>query len=399
MEPSLNTAEMRLHVAFAKTRLTDAEKRAADGFARQITQWDRFIETASRNFSLPNIRMHLAQMDPDCVPGDVLSQVNDFANASAMRNMLLISAQRRFKENCIDPLGEIAVFFKGISLVSQYYPDLGLRPCRDIDVLVRPASLRPIVLRAIEQGYKFVVPGQADHPLVDPSEIDAALHYRNDASLLTPEGMAIDLQVKLDKYSGIFAKEDVFAQAVPVMLGGKEFLTMPPVFLFNYICHHHARHVWSRLHWLSDLDAMITSPGFDVDAAVAMAERLNQRGTVEASLEMQRLMSPTASWEEAPDTWRGLKFLELSLRNLSGDLDLEKKIGFSMKGGEFMFDWQASPRLIRRARWQHWRKVMQPTIRQYTRYPLPGGLRWLYVFPRFAHLIARTRDRASKETD
>lgn len=399
MNSSLKSAEMRLHIAFAKTRLTDEEKLAAEVFARQITDWDRFVETAARNFSLPNIRMHLSQMDPECVPEDVHTKLNEAANASAIRNMMLISAQRRFKENCLDPLDQDAVFFKGISLVSQYYPDLGLRPCRDIDVLVRPQSLRPIVLRAIEAGYLFVVPGQADHPLVEPSEIDAALHYRNDASLVSPEGMAIDLQVKLDKYSGIFANQDVFDQAIPVTLGGKEFLTMPPVFLFNYICHHHARHVWSRLHWLSDLDAMVNSSLFDRGATLAMADTLNQRGTVEASLEMQRLMSPCATWEPKPDTWRGLKFLELSLRNLSGDLDLEKKIGFTMKGGEFMFDWQAGSSLIRRARWQHWRKILQPTIRQYTRYPLPRGLRWLYVFPRLVHLIARTRDRASKEAD
>lgn len=399
MDATLNTAEMRLHVAFAKVRLSQAELFAAEGFARQITEWDRFIETAARNFSLPNIRMHLARMDPACVPAAVHDQLNTAANASAVRNMILVAAQRRFKENCLDPLGEDAIFFKGINLVSQYYPDLGLRPCRDIDVLVRPQSLRPIVLRAIEVGYRFVVPGRAERALVNPTEIDAALLYRKDASLLSPEGMAIDLQIKLDKYSGIFSNDDIFKMAVPVTLGGKDFLTMPPEFLFNYICHHHARHVWSRLHWLSDLDAMITSPEFDADATLAMATRLDQRGTVEASLEMQRLMSPTARWDAAPDTWRGLKFMELCLRNLHGDLDLEKKIGFNMKGGEFMFDWQAGAGLIRRARWHQWRKVVQPTIRQYSRFPLPRGLRWLYVFPRLVHLIARSRDRSSKEME
>lgn len=399
MDPVLKTAAMRLHIAFAKLALTDAERRVAEDLARQIDDWPEFIETAGRNFSLPNTRLHLDRMTVDTLPDTVREQLRGFANASAMRNMLLVSGQRRFKESCLDPLGVEALFFKGVSIVGQYYPDLGLRPCRDVDVLVRPEALRPIVLRAIEQGYRFVVPGQADRPLVEPSEIEAALHYRNDASLLSAEGVAIDLQVKLDKYSGIFKAEDFFAEAVPMTLGGTEFMTMPPAFLFNYICHHHARHVWSRLHWLSDLDAMITSPRFDVAEALALAERFNQRGTVEASLEMQRLMSPLAQWEEAPDTWRGLKFLELNLRNLSGDLDLEKRIGFNMKGGEFMYDWQANPEVIRRARYEHWRKMLQPTIRQYTRFPLPRGLRWLYVFPRLVHLMSRTRDRARKEVD
>lgn len=399
MDPSLNTPAMRLHIAFAKVHFTEEEQRAAETLARQVTDWDGFLETAERNFSLPNMRRHLATMDPSCVPGKVRNELQDTANASAMRNMMLVGVQQRFKEGCLDPLGAEAVFFKGIIHVGQYYPDLGLRPCRDIDVLVRAQALRPIVLKAIEAGYRFVVPGQAEHPLERPEEIDAALHYRNDACLLSPEGAVIDLQVKLDKYSGIFSDQDVFAQAVPARLGGTSYLTMPPAFLFNYLCHHHARHVWSRLHWLSDLDAMMSSPEFDPQEALALAATLHQSGTVEASIEMQRLLSPCADWTPGSDSWRGLKFLELALRNLTGDLDLEKRIGFAMKGGEFMFDWQADPALINRARRRHWRKMLQPTIRQYTRFPLPRGLRWLYVFPRFVHLMLRTHERAGRDPD
>lgn len=399
MDPSLDTPAMRLHVAFAKLALSEDERQAAEALARRITDWDSFLSTAERNFSLPNMRMHLARMSPDCVPAAVREKLQAAANASAMRNMLLISVQRKFKESCLDPLGVEAVFFKGIIIVGQYYPDLGLRPCRDLDVLVRPQALRPIVLKGIEQGYRFVVPGRADRPLVAPKEIDAALHYRNDAYLLSPEGAAIDLQIQLDKYSGIFAEADIFAEAVPARLGGTDYLTMPPAFLFNYLCHHHARHVWSRLHWLSDIDAMVTSPGFDAGAALALASKLGQRGTVEASLEMQRLMSPCASWRPETHNWRGLKFLELSLRNLSGDLDLEKRIGFSMKGGEFMFDWQADPGMIARARKQQWWKMLQPTIRQYMSFPLPKGLRWLYVAPRLFHLMNRTHERAGRDPD
>lgn len=399
MDPSLDTPAMRLHVAFAKLDFTDDERRAAEGFARRITDWEGFLGTAERNFSLPNMRMHLARMAPDCVPAAVREKLQAAANASAMRNMLLIAVQRKFKESCLDPLGVEAVFFKGIIIVGQYYPDLGLRPCRDLDVLVRPQALRPIVLRAIEQGYRFVVPGRADRPLVEPAEIDAALHYRDDAYLLSAEGAAIDLQIQLDKYSGIFAEADVFAEAVPATLGGTDYLTMPPAFLFNYLCHHHARHVWSRLHWLSDIDAMVTAPGFDAGAALALASKLGQRGTVEAALEMQRLMSPCADWRAETHNWRGLKFLELSLRNLSGDLALEKRIGFHMKGGEFMFDWQADPGMIARARKQQWWKMLQPTIRQYMSFPLPKGLRWLYVAPRLFHLMNRTHERAGRDPD
>jgi hypothetical protein len=184
MDPSLDTPAMRLHVAAAKIRLTAAEQAAIETLARQISDWDTVLDTAVRNFNLPNLRRHLSRMAPGVVPRPVLVRLKIEANASATRNLLMISAQRRFKETCLDPLGADAVFFKGVSLASQYYPDLGLRPCRDIDVLVQATALRAIVLRGIEAGYSFVVPGRTAHPLVLPADIDAALHYRKDAVLL-----------------------------------------------------------------------------------------------------------------------------------------------------------------------------------------------------------------------
>lgn len=399
MESTSESARTRLLIALAKVRLGAAEQEAATAHARRIDDWDAVIDTAARNFSLPGLRQHLATMDPEITPPEVRDRLAQSANASAVRNMLLLAAQRRFKEECLDPLDQEALFFKGINLAGQYYPDLGLRPCRDIDVLVPKGTLPRIVRKAISQGYRFVIPGQADTPLETAEAIEAALHYRTDASLLSPDGMAIDLQIKLDKYSGIFNGVDFFAEAVPMTLGGTTYLTMPPALLFNYVCHHHARHVWARLNWLSDLDAMVSAPGFDLDAVLALSSQLKQRGTVEASLELQRLMSPLASWEARPDTWRGLKFLDLCLRNLSGDVELEKRIGFNMIGGEFMYDWQVEPGLIRRARLWRWRHVLQPTIRQYTRFPLPRGLRWMYVLPRLIDVALRARDRSRKETD
>jgi hypothetical protein len=399
MEARHDTAAARLNVAFAKVDWTAEERRAAEELARGITDWDDLIDTAARNFILPSMARHLSTMDSASVPPGARDRLTEMTGSFAVRNMLLIGAQRRFKEACLDPLGVDAVFFKGPSLVAQYYPDLGLRPCRDIDILVRPATLPRIVRHAIGQGYRLVVPGRADAPLESRAEIEAALHYRDDASLLSPEGMAIDLQVKLDKYSGIFDGVDVFAEAVPMTLGGKEYATMPPALLFNYLCHHHARHVWARLHWIGDLDAMMSSDRFDPEAALALAARLRQRGTVEAAFELRRLMSPLSSWAETAETWRGLKFLELCLRNLPGDLDLEKRIGFKMIGGEFMYPWQVDADLIRRARWRRGRHILKPTIRQYTRYPLPIGLRWLYVIPRVVDLLIRARDRSRGDAE
>ncbi len=385
----------RLQLTLAKVGLSEEERARAEELARQVTDWQGLFDTAERNFSLPAMRLHLRQM-PDCVPEEVLSQLNLAADASAINNMRLIVAQKMFLQNCLAPLGVEGIFFKGISIASQYYPDFGLRPCRDIDVLLPRGTRRAVTMKAIEAGYRLVIPRKNSKPLEEKEDLEAALHYRDDANLVSEDGVVMDLQERLDKFSGIFNAVDVFDQAVPMKLGGTSFLTMPTPLLFNYICHHHARHTWSYLHWLSDLDAMVTSPGFDRAEVLSLADRLGQRGTVEGSLEMQRLMSPLASWEETPETRRGLQFLNLCLRNLPGKLELEKHIAMKLIGGEFMFDWQARPELIRRARWQHTAHILRPTVQQYIKYPLPKALRWLYVFPRLVDLIRQARMRTGR---
>ncbi len=392
----LANPDIRLQFALAKVGLNADERARVEELARQATDWNGLFETAGRNFSLPIMRRHLRQMPPGIVPEGTSEALNEAADASAIRNMELIVAQKKFVEDCLAPLGIEGLFFKGISIASQYYPDFGLRPCRDIDILLPKGSRRAVTMKAIEQGYRLVIPRNKSKALEEKEDLEAALYYRDDANLLSEDGVAIDLQERLDKYSGIFSAVDVFAQAVPMKLGGMTYLTMPTQFLFNYICHHHARHTWSYLHWLSDLDAMVTSPGFNREAALSLADELGQRGTVEGSLEMQRLMSPLASWEKTPETRRGLQFIELCLRNLPGDLALEKHIAMKMIGGEFMFDWQARPDVIRRARWTHTAQILKPTVQQYVKYPMPRQLRWLYVIPRLVDLIRQARVRTGK---
>ncbi len=396
IDPHLASGDVRLQILLAKVSLSAEERVAAASLARQVEDWDALLETAARNFSLPMMRLHLGQMPAEVVPEDVLSRLNEAANASAIRNIQLISAQAEFVEKCLQPLGIDGIFFKGVNIAQQFYPDLGLRPCRDIDILLPPGSIRAVTMKAIDLGYEFVIPRRSGKPLKTKDEFEAALYYRGDANLISPGGAAIDLQEKLDKHSGIFSGLDVFAQAVPMSVGGRKFLTMPPALLFNYICHHHARHTWSHLHWLSDIDAMVNSPTFDRADVLSLADQLGQRGTVEASLEMQQLMSPLASWDRTPETKRGLQFLELCLLNLPGRLDLEKRIAIKMTGGEFMFDWQANPELIRRARWRQMLHIFKPTVQQYDRFPLPRGLRWVYVVPRLVDVLYQARVRTRK---
>lgn len=84
----------------------------------------------------------------------------------------------------------------------------------------------------------------------------------------------IDLQDHLDKHSGIFKPLILFEEADSFEIAGTTFSTLHLALLFNYLCQHHTRHTWSRLHWLSDLDAICSSESFDRAVAASVAKEL-----------------------------------------------------------------------------------------------------------------------------
>jgi hypothetical protein len=396
--PVIKLAEQRSHVRLqillAKVRLSPSEVAQANALLQDIDDWSYFSETAFRNFSLPLVRANLRALDRTAIPRDFWDKVHAKANDTAFQNMRMIAAQKQFRERCLDPLGLDGLFFKGVSMAARYYPDLGLRPSRDIDVLVPKGTFETVLRASMKAGYVPVSPDATITPMTSKRDINALLRFADGATLLTPDGgVVIDLHDHLDKHSGIFADYDLFGNAEPFRIGGVAFSMLPTAFLFNYLCHHHTRHTWSRLHWLSDLDAICTSDDFDPREALALADQLGQRGTVEASLDLHRLMSTDTPWDDSADMAHGKEFLKLAILNLPGELALEKQVSLHLMGGEFMYDWQARPDLIARARRGWWRSIFRPTVSEYARMPLPRPFQWVYFITRAFELFRRTQQR------
>lgn len=381
---------MRLQFLLAKVVLSERETRDALRLLEQVGDWRGLVETAGRKFSLPLLNYHLRRLSSARVPKDVLGVLAQGARGATFHNLALFASQKKFQDRVLGPEAVTGIFFKGVSIAARYYPAIGLRPCRDIDVLVHEDHVRRILERAVEEGFIPVSPDHTARPLISPRDLDTQIDLTGGAILLSPDGHVVDLQSRLDKHSSIFADYDVFARSETVVHGQQRFEAFPQPFLFNYLAHHHARHTWSRLHWLSDLDALVSSATFDRDESLCLADALGQRGNVEAALELRELMSTKASWNDTAERDRGKAFLRMCISNLSGDLELEKRISLHLKGGEFMFDWQASPDLVARARRRRRTGVLRPTVTQYAAFPLPRALRWLYFIPRVFVLARNT---------
>ncbi|MEM6760487.1 MAG: nucleotidyltransferase family protein [Pseudomonadota bacterium] len=383
------SSENKLLLLFSLISLTPEQQDYARQRIADLPDLYPLLETAARNYALPMVNRHLRDLGALPKNAEHRREVDQTLNRQGLHNLRMVHALRKFIDTCIEPECFDFVVFKGVTLAHQYYPDLGLRPCRDIDIAVRPDHLERLVRVAIAQGYTLRAPNGRGGAITAERDIRALMTYARSAVLISAEGIAIDLQPGIDKFSGIFDGVDVLGTPHLLDLGGRQVPVLSDALVFNYLCHHHARHLWSKLHWITDIDAVLNSDGFDLQKSLALADRLGQRGTVEGTLQLHALVSDPTGWEAEPNTSNahGAQFLRLCLKNLSGDVALEKRIAMGMIGGEFMYPWQATPELLQQARRNWYRAMLRPSFHQYQSLPLPQKLQWLYYPSRVWQLV------------
>ena len=163
-----------------------------------------------------------------------------------------------------------AVPFKGPVLAQMLYRDAGLRSYSDLDFLISPddferakqsladigyrpaADLTPAVERLwLRKGYERSFDGAAGKNLV---ELQWAL---------LPYFYAVDLGVK-----------DLLARSQRTGIGSCEVPCLSPDDSLLVLCLHAAKHLWTRLIWLSDIAETLRTQPVDYGLVVSRARAL-----------------------------------------------------------------------------------------------------------------------------
>lgn len=148
-----------------------------------------------------------------------------------------------------------ALPYKGPVLAQSFYRDLGLRSFSDLDFLISPVDFErakqalaeigygpsAVLTRAVERfwlrtGYERSFDSAAGKNLV---ELQWAL---------LPHFYAVDLRV-----------EDLLARAGKTVVGEREVPCLSPEGSLLVLCLHAAKHLWTRLIWLSDIAETLRS--------------------------------------------------------------------------------------------------------------------------------------------
>jgi hypothetical protein len=185
---------------------------------------------------------------PDGVPGPVASRLRAEAEAAGRRNL------RRAAElvALLDLLGRDgipAVALKGPALAVRLYGDLALRPCRDLDLMLRPADVPRAVRRLADRGYGHELPA------LTPAQQRAFVRSQCHVALERGDGDIVELHWDLapPAFPAPLDRERLWTRLDTVVLGGSRVPTLAPDDLLLFLCAHGAKHGWRRLAWLCDV--------------------------------------------------------------------------------------------------------------------------------------------------
>ena len=371
----LLSQEIRLLLLLSRLELDDVQAKAAQALCDKVEDWEAVRHMAMDRFILPIVYRHLRRLAPSSLSAEQLDLMKQQVMAQYQHNLNTIASLADIHRSLLAPLNIPYVTFKGPSLAVCYYDEPAMRFSRDIDVLVPRERMPELLARALSAGYKPLDPQGLANDLVSLAFV---ARHQKVITLLSPRGVVVEFHSRIDNIGTVYDSRGLIQRAESARVGGAEVSVMPTDELFVYICWHHTKHYWSRLHWLVDLDAIQRHPSFDRSRAMACAERHGLSATVEVCLKMAELLGSPEFEPQGHHDERLDELLKLSFKAMQGDLEVEHQLANRKPTPDFAFHWQTD--LSHRLRWQllGWLRIFRPSYADYEEWPLPPRWQWLY---------------------
>jgi hypothetical protein len=215
--------------------------------------WKYLTDVADRHSVLPLLLAALEAANSAAVPAAVLEKLRQTNRENTSSNFVLTAELFRLLD--LFRAKELEVIpFKGPTLAMRAYGDPGLRQFGDLDILVRERDVSRVRELLIEKGYK---PHQ---PLTGPQEC-ALLRFDCACDFINQHGVVVDVHWGLvDRHHGFGIDTQTFFERLePVLVNGRQLLTLSSENLLLFLCLHGFTHFWERLSWICDVAALVST--------------------------------------------------------------------------------------------------------------------------------------------
>ncbi|MCJ8009111.1 nucleotidyltransferase family protein [Lederbergia wuyishanensis] len=212
--------------------------------------WDLFLELALHHRLYPLLYTKIAKLDYSWIPKKVIKSLHIYYQQNTFR-MLHLSGEmeklcKLFTENKIRPL-----FLKGPILAETLYGDISKRTSGDLDILVPINDLDKANELLIAQGYN-------KDEYIQTVLNDWKWRHHHFTYFHPMKGTKIEIHWRLHPSPSKEPSFDELWERKRV-----SSLTSYPTYymgyedLFYFLITHGARHGWSRLRWLQDINQIM----------------------------------------------------------------------------------------------------------------------------------------------
>ena len=356
----------------ARVDLDENQKTRLRELAASGPDWTRIVELAKAHGLRPLLFRHLEGALGQVLPRAVLASLWIHQEQLRAKNLRmrdeLLEIVRLLEHEGIPVLP-----LKGPMLALQAYKDLSLREFGDLDLLV-PIEHRARARQLLaERGYASFFPISAD---AEAALLRSPVHYH----IALKRELMVELHWKTDAEFPLepLGGAEWWKTLGRVRVGDIDVRILAPHEQVLALCLHGSKHHWSSLHWLVDIAELLAlHRDIDWDWVLARAGELRANRRLALGLLMLR-DNMDCRFPGQVEAWLAT---QETVRSLASDI----AIGWFELRPEPMGAWQRLRRNLSlyettAARLKHIANVsLRPTVAEWSRWPLPKPLFFLYL--------------------
>lgn len=273
--PHLRCPEQELLVLCASNLPEGASSGRIQELLAAGISWSNLLLVADRNEILPLVYSRLSAF-ADEIPSPAFQIIKKRCASITGWNLALASELLAILSH-LQRNGIRAVAFKGPALAIALYGQLGLRHCRDLDILIQAEQVWDAVRILEGEGYLLAI----EFPLTPQREW---LKTYKDVALRNPvTGVYLELHwaVCEPAFDRRIHSADLWQQTETVAVLGSPVPFPSPGTLLFLLAVHGARHYWNSLKWITDIDRCLRIyPSLDWQSVTHVPQSLGRRRTL-----------------------------------------------------------------------------------------------------------------------
>lgn len=210
-------------------------------------------------------------------PPDIIAHINARRREAMLAGLAILGELKTvleaFEDHNIRP-----VLLKGLDVSQEAYGEIGMRSNRDIDLLVSAADMPSAQAALRKLGFERTEPS----PALTDAELGTWRKTRKDLVFAhTARRTIVELHWRLFDNPTLMSFNPGDGCAA-TLFDQIDCAVLPRDFNFSYLCLHGSHHAWSRLKWLTDINALLALSTNELTASRFFASQGTPEGAAMA---------------------------------------------------------------------------------------------------------------------